>query len=163
MYTRPDQNLISADLQEQCSWDVLDDLGSNQLPILISISMEMEKGKAKRQTAWNYSKAVWDEYRTMTIGQHKELDLEADIHILNREYTNAMLSAATRNVPQGNRAKYSAFWNGDLEEAVDFRKKVWKLKRNNATPENKREYNKHNAELQRKPSPAKQSNIIYTR
>ena len=109
--------------------------------------MEMEKGKPKRQTAWNYSKADWDEYRTMSTGQHKELDLEADIHTLNREYTNAMLSAATRNMPQGNRAKYSAFWNGDLEEAVNLRKKAWKVKRNNATPENKREYNRLSARV----------------
>ena len=145
--TRPDQTLISADIQEQCSWDVLDDLGSDHLPILISISMETEKGNPKRKTAWNYSKADWDEFRTMSTGKHTTLDLEADLQTLNTEYTNAIISAATRNVPQGNRAKYTAFWNGDLEEAVNLRKKAWKVKRNNSTPENKREYNRLSAKV----------------
>ena len=65
-------------------------------------------------------------HRTISTGQHKELDLEANIHILNREYTNAMLSTIIRNVPQGNRPRYSAFWKGDLEEAVNLRNKAWK-------------------------------------
>ena len=82
--TRPDQTLISADLQEQCSWDVLDDLGSDHLPILISIKMERVKGKPTRKTAWNYSKADWDEYRTMTRDEHSKIDLNADINISNK-------------------------------------------------------------------------------
>ena len=109
--------------------------------------METEKGNPKRKTAWNYSKADWDEFRTMSTGKHTTLDLEADLQTLNTEYTNAIISAATRNVPQGNRAKYTAFWNGDLEEAVNLRKKAWKVKRNNSIPENKREYNRLSAKV----------------
>ena len=138
--TRPDQTLISADIQEQCSWDVLDDLGSDHLPILISIAMEKKKGKPKRKTAWNYSKADWEEYRTMTRYQHSKIDLQADIHTTSTQFTQAILSSATKSIPKGNRAKFSVYWNGDLEEAVNLRKKAWKAKRDNKSQENNKQY-----------------------
>ena len=34
-----------------------------------------------------------------------------------------MISAAEMPVPRGNRAKYNVYWGGDLEEAVNNRKR----------------------------------------
>ena len=146
--TRPDHTLISADIQGQCSWEVLDDFGSDHLPILISIALEKGKGKPQRQTGWNYSKADWAEFRTLSNQSiFSNVDLQDDNNTLLTEFPKAVISAAVKAIPRGSRAKYSAFWNGDLEEATNARKKAWKLKRDNNTPENRTEYNKLSAKV----------------
>ena len=58
-----------------------------------------------------------------------------------------MISAAVKAIRRGSRAKYSAFCNGDSEEATNARKKAWKLKRDNNTPENRMEYNRLSAKV----------------
>ena len=67
-----------------------------------SLSQWRQKRNPNINTAWNYSKCEWDEFRTVSTGQHTTLDLEEGLQKLNTEYTNAIISAATRNVPQGN-------------------------------------------------------------
>ena len=54
----------------------------------------------------------------MTRYQHSKIDLQADIHTTSTQFTQAILSSATKSIPKGNRAKFSVYWNGDLEEAV---------------------------------------------
>ena len=61
---KPDHTLISADIRDQCHWEILEDLGSDHLPILISIKIEKEKHPSNRSTRWNYPKADWDKCRT---------------------------------------------------------------------------------------------------
>ena len=145
--TRPDQTFISADLQSQCNWNVLDDLGSDHLPILISISMKKGIRKPTRRTAWNYSKANWNEFRTIANGMFSSFDLSEDVDKLQTKFTKTVLSAAEKSIPKGSRAKYQVFWNGDLEEAVNKRRKARKLVMKNPSPENKREYNRLSAKV----------------
>ena len=95
---------------------------------------KMAKGKPQRQTGWNYSKADWAEFRTLSNQSiFSNVDLQDDNNTLLTEFPKAVISAAVKAIPRGSRAKYSAFWNGDLEEATNARKKAWKLKRDNNT------------------------------
>ena len=143
--TKPDHTLISADIIDQCHLEVLEDLGSDHLPILISVKIEKRKDKPRKLTGWNYSKANWDDYRTTSDLLLAKIDLKAlkqDIDRQILEFVRALLQAAERSIPKGNRAKYMAFWNEELEVAVNERKKARKAVQRDPCLLNKINYNK---------------------
>ena len=78
--------------------------------------------------------------RGQTNGMFSSFDLSEDVDKLQTKFTKTLLSAAEKSIPKGSRAKYQVFWNGDLEEAVNKRRKARKLVMKNPSPENKREY-----------------------
>ena len=141
-YHRPDHTLVSADIHDQCSWKVLDDFGSDHSPILISLEMEKIKGKPKRRAAWNYTKANWTEFRNVSEPEMLNIDTGADEDTFDTEFSKTILQAAEKTIPKGNRAKYKVFWNSDLAEAVNLRKKAWKIRKKRPGPERTTEYNR---------------------
>ena len=147
--TKPDHTLISADIRDQCHWEILEDLGSDHLPILISIDIEKGKPQPRRLTGWNYSKANWKEYRARSDSLLATIDFKADIDTQDKHFCHSLLQAANYSIPKGNRAKYKIFWNEELETAVNNRKKAWKAvyKNKNASPEDKTFYNKCSAKV----------------
>ena len=138
--------LISADIRDQCHWEILEDLGSDHLPILISINVERGKPQPPRLTRWNYSKANWNEYRTKSDSLLATIDFKAGIDTQDTHFCHSLLQAANHSIAKGNRAKYKIFWNEELEVAVNNRKKAWKAvyknKNKKASPEEKTFLNK---------------------
>ena len=63
--SRPDLTIISADIYEQTTVEVKDDLGSDHRPNLIKIKTK-KRPEVKRKTFWNYRKAKWLEYARAT-------------------------------------------------------------------------------------------------
>ena len=51
---RPDLTLVSADLQGLSSTEVLKDISSDHLPILLKLDIAKPQSKKKRKTRWNF-------------------------------------------------------------------------------------------------------------
>ena len=146
---KPDHTLISADIRDQCHWEILEDIGSDHLPILISIQIEKEKQPSNQSTRWNYSKADWDKFRTMSDELLTKIDLNSDINTQFTQFCQATLTAAKSAIPKGSRAKYRVFWNDELETAVKKRKAARKMAQKNPSQENKTFYNKCSAQVKK--------------
>ena len=56
----PDISFALSTLAFSCSWEVLQDLGSNHLPILLSIPLSPVFRSNKRPPSFNFQKARWD-------------------------------------------------------------------------------------------------------
>ena len=61
--------------------------------------------------------------------------------------TKALLTAAKKTVPRGNRKRYSPFWNAEVEAAVKERRKAMKEVVKNPTRENKTYHNKKTGQV----------------
>lgn len=144
--TRPDLTMVSADIIDTCQVKVMDDIGSDHRPILISIN-KPEKHKRKRTTFWNVHKANWSEYKAATLSKLKEIDVTQDLNIVYENITNAILTAARQNIPQGNRKQYRPFWNSNLQKIVQERRQARKKVETNPSRENKTAYNRLTAQV----------------
>ena len=51
---RPDHTMVSADISDHCSMEVLEDLGSDHLPILINIQTRKGADNRRREPRWNF-------------------------------------------------------------------------------------------------------------
>ena len=115
---RPDLTLVSADLYNHCSEEVLEDISSDHRPILTKINLVKQKQR-KRRTRWNFKKANWDLFKetaenTITLENLNQKSIDT----LNDELTTAILGAANKSIPRGCRNHYKPFWNQQLEEAT---------------------------------------------
>ena len=115
---RPDLTLVSADLKNYCSEEVLECISSDHRPILTKIH-QFKRKKRKRRTRWNFKKANWELFRK-TADDTINLDNLAvkSIDTINDEFTAAILNAAKKSIPRGCRNHYKPFWNEDLEKAT---------------------------------------------
>ena len=58
----PDISFAPSSLAFSCSWEVLQDLGSDHLPILLSIPLSPIYWPNKRPPSFNFQKARWDDF-----------------------------------------------------------------------------------------------------
>ena len=145
---RPDHTLISADLDEQCHIEVLEDLGSDHLPIFIAIKTKKGEDKARREPRWNYSKADWNAFRHRTDDNISKIDLTVDINQQLTDFANAILQGAECSIPKGSRKKFSIIWSEKMEEAVNSRKKARKAaEKSPGDVTLRREYNRCSAKV----------------
>ena len=75
--SKPDLTLISSDIFQSAGVTVLDDIGSDHAPILITIERKPEgKLKEPRRRYWNFGKANWNQYRAETDSEFENLPTE---------------------------------------------------------------------------------------
>ena len=61
--SRPDLTFVSADIHNKTNIKIMDDIGSDHLPILTTIDLRQQKwSRAQRKTFWNFKKANWKAY-----------------------------------------------------------------------------------------------------
>ena len=96
---RPDLTLVSADVENHCSEEVLEDISSDHQPILTKINILRRKHK-KRRTRWNF-KANWDLFKQKTEESIELDDLQnMNVDTLNDHITSAILNAAKESIPR---------------------------------------------------------------
>ena len=170
---RPDLTMISSDLLNKHSVDVLDDVGSDHRPILISILTPNKKHR-KRKTRWNFKKANWELYNETlesnikTIAgnfssteQLKEIlytyTTEEQLQKLNSDITSSLLEASAKSIPRGCRKNYKPFWNDEINDAVSRREAARKLLEEEDSDKNKINYNKECAKVRKTIKSAKRN------
>ena len=146
---RPDLTLVSADIYEETTIQVLDSIGSDHCPILTTTKTK-ERSNIKGRTLWNYRKADWKAFADETNSQIGKIDVsnEAEDAVCTK-ITTAILNAAKKHIPRGRRKKYMPFWNKDLEQAVKLRNRARKEVELNPSTENKIKLNRLTAKVRR--------------
>ncbi|GFO44644.1 RNA-directed DNA polymerase from mobile element jockey-like [Plakobranchus ocellatus] len=116
---RPDIALISSDLEESTTREVLDNVGSDHLPSLITINCCAPAQGRDSKPRWNYRRANWSVYRdTLDNALNNVLPDKLTISALNEAFTRAVIYAARRGVPRGVIHKYSPIWSTEFAQAV---------------------------------------------
>ena len=160
--SRPDLSLVSADLYEQTTISVGEDLDSDHLPIIIKIE-KLVKSETKRRPFWSFKRANWDSFACITDAEMSKLDLDTlSVDQASSEMCSIILKAAKKTVPQGSRKKYKPYWTADLQEAVKARRKARKLAAKFPTPANRADFNKQTARVRLLTRTGKRSKWIKT-
>ena len=146
--SRPDLTMISSDILGKTSVEVLEDIGSDHRPILITISRQHDgKPKQRRKCLWNFRKANWKLYKHLTDRDFEEIPTNKPIEEAYSNICSAILRNAKKTVPKGNHKHYKPFWNKDLETAVKERRRLRKVAEKQPSRENKTAYNKATAKV----------------
>ena len=90
---RPDLTLVSADLEQHCTEELLRDTGSDHRPILTKIKI-LQHHKRKKRTRWNFKKANWNQYRQESDNDFQNISLEEmEVEKLCDTFTSICLEA----------------------------------------------------------------------
>ena len=111
-----------------CSWEVLQDLGSDHLPILLSIPLSPVFHPNERPPSFNFQKARWDDFASYfdshcpTAEEYSSLSLSSAAAL----FTSLAMNAAKSSIPFGRiKRPPKAWWSAEVEEAVGERRKAF--------------------------------------
>ena len=91
--------------------------GSDHKPIILTVDMCHKREQQPTFTRWNYKKANWDLFATLT--DQLAVKLNARSHKVDKvakELTQHILNAAKRAIPRGARKNYRPYWTDELEQ-----------------------------------------------
>ena len=76
--------------------------GSDHKPVKLSFSLNHYPEDHKPIPRWNYKKAKWDDYSTLTDEYTSHINtLWKDANIMTKDLNAAILKAAARTIPRG--------------------------------------------------------------
>ncbi|KAF0313093.1 putative RNA-directed DNA polymerase from transposon BS [Amphibalanus amphitrite] len=119
----PDLTLVSGDLAGGAEWETGPGLGSDHLPIYLTLPTINQRPKRKGPGRFRQQKADWEAFR-----RHLDTEIskwpshDAPLHQEESRLTGAIITAAKRSIPFGNGGGGKPpFWNESCQEAVDLR------------------------------------------
>ena len=111
-----------------CSWEVLQDLASDHLPIRLSIPLSPVFHPNERFPSFNFQKAHWDDFASYfdshcpSAVEYSSLSLSSAAAL----FTSLTLNAAKSSIPFGRiKRPPKAWWSAELEQAVSERRKAF--------------------------------------
>ena len=124
----PDISFAPSSLALSCSWEVLQDLGSDHLPILLSIPLSPVYRPNERPPSFNFQVARWDGFASYfdshcpSAEEYSSLSLSSAAAL----FTSLTLNAAKSSIPFGRiKRPPKAWWSPEVEEAVSERRKAF--------------------------------------
>ena len=103
----PDLAFATEDIALKTCREVDNQLGgSDHRPVILAIDNLAQRREAPHFTRWNYKKAKWDLFRSLT--NEMSLGLNARSHKVDKvakKITELILKAAKRAIPRGSRKK----------------------------------------------------------
>ena len=124
----PDISFAPSTLALSCSWEVLQDLGSDHLPILLSIPLSPVFRPNERPPSFNFQKARWDDFASYfdshcpSAEEYSSLSLSSAAAL----FTSLALNAAKSSIPFGRiKRPPKAWWSAEVEGAVSERRKAF--------------------------------------
>ena len=122
----PDFSFAPSSLGPSYSWEVLQNLDSDHLPILLPVPLSPIFRPNKRPPSFNFQKAHWDDFvfyfdsHCPSAEEYRSLSSAAAI------FTSLALSAAKSSIPFGRIKRHpKPWWSAEVEEAVSERRKVF--------------------------------------
>ena len=123
-----DISFAPSSLALSCSWKVLQDLGSDHLPILLSIPLSLAYRPNKRPSSFNFQKACWDGFASYfdshcpSAEEYLSLSLSSAAAL----FTSLALNAAKSSIPFGRiKRPPKAWWSAEVEQVVSERCKTF--------------------------------------
>ena len=124
----PDISFAPSTLAFSCSWEVLQDLGSDHLPILLSIPLSPVFHPNERPPSFNFQKARWDGFASYfdshcpSAEEYSSLSLSSAAAL----FTSLAMNAAKSSIPFGRvKRPPKAWWSAEVEEAVGERRRAF--------------------------------------
>ena len=120
----PDISFAPSTLAFSCSLEVLQDLGSDHLPILLSVPLSQVFRPNERPPSFNFQKARWDGFDSHcpSAEEYPSLSLSSAAAL----FTSLALNAAKSSIPFGRiKRPPKAWWSAEVEQAVSERRKAF--------------------------------------
>ena len=124
----PDISFAPSSLAVSCSWEVLQDLVSDHLPILLSVPISPVFRPNERPPSFNFQKAHWDDFASYfdshspSAEEYSSLSLSSAAALV----TSLALNAAKSSIPFGRiKRPPKAWWFAEVEGAVSERRKAF--------------------------------------
>ena len=125
-HSSPDITIVSLGLINDVSWQPVISLGSDHLPIIVSISRPPDFVISERRTFLNHRKANWQGFREFTNQRFRELSIPSVVRVAERKFRGIITAAAARFIPAGRipemRPNFPAEAVGLANERDEFRR-----------------------------------------
>ena len=108
------------------SWEVLQDLGSNHLPIFLSIPLSPVFRPNERSPFFNFQKARWDDFAYYFDSHCPSAEEYWSLSSAAAFFTSLALNAAKFSIPFGRiKRPPKAWWSAEVEGAISERRKAF--------------------------------------
>ena len=122
----PDISFAPSSLALSFSWEVLQDLTSDHLPILISIPLSPVFRPNERPPSFNFQKARWDDFASYFDSHCPSAEECSSLSSAAALFTSLTLNAAKSSIPFGRiKRRPKAWWSAEVEEAVSKSRKAF--------------------------------------
>ena len=124
----PDVSFAPSSLALSCSWEVLQDLGSDHLPILLSIPLSPVFRPNERPPSFNFQKARWDGFASYFDSHYPTAEEYSSLSFSSAAalFTFLTLNAAKSSIPFGRiKRRPKAWWSAEVEQAVSERRRAF--------------------------------------
>ena len=97
----PDLSLASLDIMPYTSWQAQTSMGSDHLPIIITLQSEIKETVSDKRTFTNFKKADWDNFEKMTEKEFADLPTPLNIYEGEKMFRSILNKAAKQTIPAG--------------------------------------------------------------
>ena len=147
----PDLAFATDNIHKLCHREVCSQLGgSDHRPVTILVDQKTPASTFKRAPSWNYKRADWDGFKQFAEEECTGLQLsEENMNHNAVQLNNAILRAAKKSIPRGQRRNYNPFWTPQLEQLQEAVNRAREDMERNPSDQNTAEYKKARAEFTR--------------
>ena len=123
----PDISFAPYSLALSCSWEVLQDLSSDHLPILLSIPLSPIFRPNERPPSFNFQKDRWDGFASYIDSHCPSAEEYSSLSLSSAAlFTSLALNATKSSIPFSRIKRHpKAWWSAEMEEAVSERRKAF--------------------------------------
>ena len=122
----PDISFAPSTLAFSCSWEVLQDLVSDHLPILLSVPLSPVYRPNERPPFFNFQKARWDGFASYFDFHCPSAEEYSSLSSAAALFTSLTLNAAKSSIPFGRiKRTPKTWWSAEVEQAVSERRKAF--------------------------------------
>ena len=122
----PDMSFAPSSLALSCSWVVLQDLGSDHLPILLSVPLSPVYPPNQRPPSFNFQKARWDDFASYFDTHCPSAEEYSSLSSAAALFTSMALNVAKSSIPFGRIKRHPKAWRpAEVEEAISERRKAF--------------------------------------
>ena len=105
-----------------CSWEMLQDLGSDHLPIILSVPLSPVFCPNERPFSFNFQKARWDDFDSHCPSTEEYSSLSSTTAL----FTSLVLNATKSSILFGRIKRHpKAWWFAEVEEPVSESRKAF--------------------------------------
>ena len=97
----PDFSLASLALLPYTTWEVKTELGSDHLPILLTLETEIKPIKSENRTYMNFKKANWEVFRDKTEEKFATIPPPTDVYKGEKTFRKILNKISKEAIPQG--------------------------------------------------------------
>ena len=99
--TSPDISLASHSLLPHAKWETVTSLGSDHLPIIITISTNIKPSYSENRKYINFNKADWKTFQEETEKEFSNLNTPSNVHKAEVTFRSIINKVAKRTIPGG--------------------------------------------------------------